>query len=471
MRLLGRGKASKPRVFVLGLDGTPHSYLKAEVSAGRLPNLAALFEDGSFAPMRSSLPSVSGTAWMTVFTGHDPGGHGIYGFMDCKPDSHDFYFPNYDHVRAPALWDLLAPAGKRSVVLNVPGTYPARPIGGPRTPQLVQGALVAGFVAPKLERAVYPPPLLERLRGIGYRVDLDNAAARGAFERLEEDLFATFAARRQAVQMLLHDGDWDLFVAVVTETDRLYHFLWNGMADGDERVVDLFHRFHAELDAFAGWLAGTLPEGTELLLMSDHGFTSARLDVFTNAWLVERGYLAFDVDEPKGLSAISPRSTVFSLDPGRFYLNRAGVRPRGSVQPAQADAVLERLLGDLADFRHPGSGELVYGQAVRCDQAYHGAEAARGPDVVLTLRPGYELKGGTKGTAVFRPPGEGLAGMHTSDDSHLYLRGRAIREGRIDLHDVAPTIAELLGVDLAGSFQGRSLLTTGTGTETGEAAR
>ena len=88
---LRRGRGSgRPRVFLLGLDGTPHSYLKAEVSAGRLPNLATLFEQGSLAPMRSSVPSVSGTAWMSVFTGRDPGGHGIFGFMDCKPDSHDF---------------------------------------------------------------------------------------------------------------------------------------------------------------------------------------------------------------------------------------------------------------------------------------------------------------------------------------------------------------------------------------------
>jgi len=455
MKLLRGRRASKPRVFVLGLDGTPHSYLKAEASTGRLPNLAALFEEGSSVPMRSSLPSVSGTAWMTVFTGRDPGGHGIFGFMDCKPDSHDFYFPTYDHVRAPVLWDLLARAGKRSVVLNVPGTYPARPM---------QGSLVAGFVAPQLERAVYPPSLLPRLQALGYRIDLDTLAARDAFDRLEEDLFTTFAKRREAARMLLADGDWDLFVAVVTETDRLYHFLWNGMADGEERVLDLFQRFHAELDAFAGWLAESLPEGTELLVMSDHGFTSARVDVFTNAWLVERGYLAFDVDEPRGMSAVSPRSTVYSLDPGRFYVNRAGSRPRGSVPPAEAGAVLERLVADLAELRDPKTGELVYADLVRRDQAYHGPEAARGPDVVLTLKPGYELKGGTRGRAVFRPPAQGLAGMHTSDDSHLYLRGRAVRDGHVDLHDIAPTIAELLGVDPAeGRFQGRSLLEAGQG--------
>jgi predicted AlkP superfamily phosphohydrolase/phosphomutase len=453
MKLLRGRRASRPRVFVLGLDGTPHSYLKAETSAGRLPNLAALFEEGASVPMRSSLPSVSGTAWMTVFTGRDPGGHGIYGFMDCRPDSHAFYFPNYDHVRAPVLWDLLARAGKRSVALNVPGTYPAR---------AMQGSLVAGFVAPQLERAVYPPSLLPRLRALGYRIDLDTRAARDTFDRLEQDLFATFAKRMEAVRMLLADDDWDLFVAVVTETDRLYHFLWNGMEDGEPRVLDLFQRFHAELDAFAGWLVERLPEGTELLVMSDHGFTSARVDVYTNAWLVERGYLSFEVDEPKDMSAISQRSTVYSLDPGRFYVNRAGARPGGGVPPGEADAVIERLVADLADFRDPATGELVYTDLVRRDHAYHGTEAARGPDVVLTLKPRYELKGGIRSKEVFRAPAQGLAGMHTSDDSHLYLRGRAIREGHVDLHDIAPTLAELLGADpTEGSFQGRSLLEAG----------
>ena len=458
MKLLRNRSAAKAkrRVVVLGFDGTPHSYLKSETSAGRLPNLAALFEDGASVPMRSSLPSVSGTAWMSVFTGRDPGGHGIFGFMDCKPDSHEFYFPNFDHVRAASLWELLAGVGKRSVVLNVPGTYPAR---------AMHGALVAGFVAPQLERAVYPPSLLPRLQALGYRIDLDTQAAKETFSRLEEDLFTTFAKRKEAVRLLL-DEDWDLFVAVVTETDRLYHFLWNGMEDGEQRVVDLFQRFHAELDAFAGWLAESLPDGTELLLLSDHGFTSARVDVFTNAWLVERGYLGFDVEEPRGLGSISAGSTVYSLDPGRFYVNRAGGRPRGSVSAGRVGGVVDRLVADLGEFRDPNSGELVYGELIRRDQAYHGPEAARGPDVILTLKPRYELKGGTRSKKVFTPPAQGLAGMHTSDDSHLYVRGRAIREGHVDLHDIAPTIVELLGVELAeGTFQGRSLLEVGDRTD------
>jgi predicted AlkP superfamily phosphohydrolase/phosphomutase len=446
-RIRGRGDR-RERVFVLGLDGTPHSYLRNELAAGRLPNLAALFQDGKLAPLRSSLPSVSSTAWTTFFTGRDPGGHGVFGFTDCKPDSHEFRFPNYQDVHVPTIWDVIGQSGRRSVILNVPGTYPARPMAG---------ALVSGFVAPSLERAVHPPGLLDRLRRLGYRIDLDAWAARGAFDALEQDLFTTFGRRVDAVRLLLAEERWDLFVAVVTETDRLYHFLWNAMAAGDERAVDLFHRFHAAIDRFVGWLVDALPAGTRLVTMSDHGFTVERMDVFTNAWLRERGYLAFDVDEPKGMGRISPNSTVYSLDPGRFYVNRAGRRPRGSVPHDRAEAVVEQLTVDLTELRDPDTGELLYGEVVQRDDAYHGPYAADGPDLVLTLKPGYELKGSTAAATVLGPPADGLGGMHTLQDAHLFVAGGAFREGPYELQDVAPTIVELLGMEAQG-FQGTSVL-------------
>lgn len=449
MRRFGRMRGTqRARVFVLGLDGTPYSYLRAETAAGRLPNLAALFGEGSMVPMRSSLPSVSSTAWTTFFTGRDPGGHGVFGFMDCKPASHDFSFPNLQCVTAPTVWDVLGSAGKRSIILNVPGTYPARPL---------PGVLVSGFVAPDLQRAVHPPRLLPRLEAMGYRIDLDTWAARGDVEVLERDLFATLDRRLEAIRMLIAEEPWDLCVAVLTETDRLYHFLWNAMAAGEEPAVDLFRRFHAVLDEFVGWLVDALPDGTALITLSDHGFAAERISVFTNAWLREQGYLAFDTPQPKGMSMISPASTVYSLDPGRFYVNRAGSRARGGVPPNRAREVVDRLVEDLAGLRDPATGELVYGRLVRREDAYHGPYAPLGPDVVLTLKPGYELRGSTAATAVLGPPAAGLGGMHTSDDAFLSIRGHALREGPHDLHDLAPTILELLGA-APERFQGRSVL-------------
>jgi arylsulfatase A-like enzyme len=47
--------------------------------------------------------------------------------------------------------------------------------------------------------------------------------------------------------------------------------------------------------------------------------------------------------------------------------------------------------------------------------------------------------------------------MHTSDDAFLWVGGATLRDGRHDLHDLAPTVLELLEMSPDG-FQGRSLL-------------
>src|SRR2546426_7790909 len=74
------------------------------------------------------------------------------------------FFRIFGDVKSETLWDVAGRAGKRSVVMNVPNTYPARALNG---------LLVSGFVAVNLERAVYPATLLPRLKDDGYRIDVD----------------------------------------------------------------------------------------------------------------------------------------------------------------------------------------------------------------------------------------------------------------------------------------------------------
>ena len=56
----------------------------------------------------------------------------------------------------------------RSAVFNVPQTYPARPI---------DGILVAGFVAPNLEKGTYPSRIHGYLSEAGYQVDPETRDA------------------------------------------------------------------------------------------------------------------------------------------------------------------------------------------------------------------------------------------------------------------------------------------------------
>ena len=100
-------------------------------------------------------------------TGKNPGEHGIFGFTDLKTAEVALRLPSFDDIRRPAIWQ--ACDHLNSIVVNLPFTYPARPL---------RGTLISGFVAPIFERAVYPQSLIDWLRSRNYRTDVDAAKAR-----------------------------------------------------------------------------------------------------------------------------------------------------------------------------------------------------------------------------------------------------------------------------------------------------
>src|SRR3989475_8452205 len=185
LRRGGRSAAPAARVAVIGLDGVGLPLVQDLAARGVMPRLGALLATGTAAPMRSSIPTISSVSWTGFMTGQNPGKHGIYGFTDVKPGTLTMFFPNFGNVRSETLWDVAGRAGKRSIVMNVPNTYPARPMNG---------LLVSGFVAVNLERAVYPPELLPRLREGGYKIHRDYLNADQRPDAFFPDLAATLGA-------------------------------------------------------------------------------------------------------------------------------------------------------------------------------------------------------------------------------------------------------------------------------------
>jgi predicted AlkP superfamily phosphohydrolase/phosphomutase len=92
-----------PRVCVIGLDGTPASYLRRETDAGALPAIAALRRQGSLRSARAPLPPISSVSWASASTGTNPGRHGVFGFVERKPDAWALAFTNALTIREPAV--------------------------------------------------------------------------------------------------------------------------------------------------------------------------------------------------------------------------------------------------------------------------------------------------------------------------------------------------------------------------------
>jgi predicted AlkP superfamily phosphohydrolase/phosphomutase len=439
MGLLDRfRRARRPQVAVFGLDGVSFGLIEALTRSGDMPFLARLRERGTTAAMRSTIPTISSVSWTGFMTGTNPGKHGIYGFTDVKPGTMTLYFPNYANVRAPTLWDVAGRAGRRSIVINIPNTYPARELNG---------VLVSGFVAINMERAVYPPTLLPLLRERGYRIDVDYQNANERAEAFFADCAATLDARRAVLRHCLTDEPWDLFIGCITETDRLHHYFWDQYADPDAPHHGRFLDFYRRLDRVLEELIGALPEGCPVFIVSDHGHTLIEHEFYPNVWLREQGLLACKTATPKSVADLDPATKVFALDPGRIYLHRRGRFPLGTVEDgAEAEDLLARVSEGLAAVRADGTAHAApVSRVYRRDELYAGPCLAAAPDLVLHFHPGFDIKGAMGKTSLFgRSP---LTGMHTYDDSLFFVNRRGVSVPELSILHLAPTILRLLGVD------------------------
>ena len=423
------------RIAVIGLDGTPFSFLDKEIGAGNLPNMAALFSRGRFGPLETEIPTVSSAAWASFMTGANPGEHGIYGFTDRRPGTYELYFPNYSNLMAEPVWERLGRQGRRCCVLNVPSTYPARP---------VNGVLVSGFVGPSLERAVYPAEVYDYLRKAGYRIDVDASLGRESLDSLIEDLHATLEKRREAFLHFQALEDWDLFVPVFTTTDRLHHFLWKHYEQEDPVYAAEFRRFYRRLDAIVGELVAEMKPDTALFMLSDHGFCGIEREVYLNNLLRDRGLLAYASSQPRTIADIDPEKTVaYCLDPGRIYLNLAGREPGGIVQPQDAGRLLEELAGMLVELSDPDTGEPMLERVARAGELYSGPQAAAAPDLVAVPNRGFDFKG-----SMMHPEWLGrthLEGMHTYDDAFFFSGAGAGEKPPAHIRDLVAFMLEAAG--------------------------
>ena len=468
-------------MVLISLDGTPHSLLEKLCKEGKLPNLDALLHDTSttsatrpYTRIDSVLPCVSSVAWASYQTGLGPCGHDIQGFVDLQPDSYEYYIPTGANLQGTTIWQALGQANKQVAAINVPETYPPRP---------VNGVLVSGFLGTELDRMTHPPDFAKRLKQMDYIVDVDAWLAREDRTKMLDELDKALDVRFRVLDSLLNEGRYDYIHLHVMETDRLMHFFHEFYTLGEagdgadqspttdngpepappidvskETVAEYGRRFLAfyqRVDQLVGQVANELPEHTTLALVSDHGFCTLDKEVYTNHWLEQAGWLTLD-GEPK-LTSITKATRAFSLIPGRFYINDTQRYPRGSVTPDQYDSVRDELAAELLEMRDPDTNKKIIKRVLKKEDIWQGPYLDKAPDLVADPHEGFDLKGNLgKPTMTAK---EYLNGMHTFDDAFLYIGGQDLpghNEGWIG--DLYPTVLKLMGVTPPEGLHSKSLV-------------
>ncbi len=307
-------------MVVIGLDGVPHSFVEKMIEMGEFPNFQALLHEGSLARMGSTIPCVSSVAWSSYMTGRNPGKHNIYGFVDRDPKSLEIYIPTSKNMGCQTLWEVLGDQGKRVLVINVPLTYPPRP---------VNGILIGCFLCMNIDKVAYPKEISKTLKEMGYRIDVDAQKAREAEASFLKDVHETLKKRVEIGLHFYEKEHWDFFQLHIMETDRMNHFFWDGWENEKSGHREAFLQFYREVDTALGEILKRIDPDSDLILLSDHGFCSIEKEVNLNYWLKEKGWLRFQGERAKDLKEIDPKSKAYSLLPGRIYMDPEG---KGSIK-------------------------------------------------------------------------------------------------------------------------------------------
>lgn len=274
------------KTIVIGLDGATFRVMDDLLADGRLPNIQRVIEDGVHGNLRTTLPPSTVPAWPAFYTGKSPSEMGIHGFATLQPGSYDFEIVDSDRPESPGVWDYLGEDGRRSLVFNIPTTYP---------PEDVDGVLVSGLMTPTdATDWARPDDVQSELEDLDYRISVDEYYDADHPERYVDHCHELLDRRTTGVRHVMDREDWDCTFVLLRPTDLLSHpFLGEYMTDGEHADV-VPAVYEATDDAIGELLDGF--DGN-VVLMSDHGFDHCQQLLQVNNLLREEGYLAVADDD------------------------------------------------------------------------------------------------------------------------------------------------------------------------------
>ncbi len=398
----------KRRLIVFGIDGLGVKILRSIVEKfPEFGNLKKLSEN--CLAVKSELPELSSVNWTSFYTAKGPEHHGIFGFVHIDPKSYNSYLVNFSHVICPTIFDQLGDMGLISKVLNLPNTYPARPING---------VLISGFIAESFERSVYPKFLIPILRSHNYILEADATKAISKKEEFFKDLIVSLDSRKRIFDLFWKDLAWNLFVFVITEFDRMAHFFIKDMLDSDSNFHESCKIVLQKIDLFLGDLFErfyALPEPKRLIIMSDHGFDLLDVEFDLNVWLKKMGFLFFSYKPKHELetSAIDEKTYAFALDPGRIYIHKKEKFSKGKVDRFNYTALVKDLTDRLLNLTY--KGKKVIKRIFTKEEIYPNCDFDNVPDILCVPEKGIDLKAKFNRTEMFGYFGR--SGTHTLSDA------------------------------------------------------
>jgi len=250
-----------------------------------------------------------------------------------------------------------------------------------------------------------------------------------------------------------HEG---LLFVYFSSIDQNSHMLWG------KHEPELLQTYRA-VDAVVGEVLADA-RGANVIVMSDHGFTSFDRGVNLNTWLSKNGYLTLEggpsADEEPFARVDWSKTQAYALGLNGLYLNLAGRERLGIVATGASSQALLRKIGDeLLAFRDPADGKTVI-------EAVHApARPDAAPDLIVGYARGYRASWqtalGAAPEALVEDNRDAWIGDHcinAADVPGVLFSNRKVRVDDPRLKDVTVSILGMFGINAAHGMSGRKIL-------------
>ena len=511
------------RTLIVGMDGASPDLMQQWASDGLLPTFARLMDEGFSAPLRSTVNFHSASAWTTFATGVGPATHGVYHFVNRVPGQYAAVAVHSGHIDSPTLWEHLTAQQVPLLALNVPMTYPVKAVSGIQVagwlaPEIHSAgatypAEVAGHITAKFGHYPMFPD--------GKRFVISGHLAEAV--RL---LRSSLETKLKVAEEYLASSDWQFAAVVFPETDAAQHWFWHFIdARSPQYSDDLVEQFgnpiletYAAVDRWLGRQLDRLGDDVELMIISDHGFTlQSRGELYVRDLLVRTGLLKpragagrqmrevalrcidkmphvwrhrFARLAPEALSGgvltkkaigdnVWAATQAFASATWDPWINLAGREPQGIVAPDEYDQICDALRELLETSEDVATGRPAVAAVTRTRDEMDGKHIDKIPDLALQWTDEFAIGGLTarfQGKRVTATNAEGrrttssVTGAHSpygilialGDRLNERLAGAACPSAEPAMLDIAPTVIELLGLEVPSWIEGRSLLDSGS---------
>ena len=413
--------ASAHPVLMISIDGLRSKDVTDAPARGmKLPNLRKLMTDGAWADgVRDMLPSVTYPNHTTLVTGVAPALHGIAGNLTFDPLGRNMegWYWYAEDVKVPSLFDMVHAGGGKTLAFCWPATAGSLSI----TDNIPEYWRSYSPEDVKVVRAVSTPGLAERINKIP---GTTFAATLGI--TLESDVARAKAAA--AIMAADHPQFSAVHLSSLDETEHHYG------PDTPQARANL-----EALDTIVGDLVAAARQAQPdivVALVSDHGFAAISQDVNLVTAFVEAGLVTLDKGKVKDWQAMpwyQAGSDIIVLKDR----NDAAVKEKVA-------ALLKTLAADMKNG--------IAGVMDRAEIAKQGG--AKEADFWVSFAPGFKAGKALTGSLISPSVDKGTHGYFPDWNamrSTFLIAGPDVPKkalGEIDMRDIAPTVAKILGVSL-----------------------